>query len=244
MEQARNTRKWSVLLVAVVALLATAAGPEAWAKKEAVELDIKKIYFEYNSSANDLGVHVLLDGEDWRKLKIVGPNGRTFFDVQLKAGYQGLGGTELFFEGAEPNLADVPLEELLDRFPAGDYQFSGQTVDGNPVEGTATLSHAIPRGPANVTAVVGPSLLIMWDGPGTNPPDGFPDGDINIVAYQVIVGNFQVTIPGGPFGAFSVTVPPEFVASLPHGTGIEYEVLAIDANGNQTITEGVPFVIP
>jgi hypothetical protein len=244
MGQTRQPRAWSILLVAVLALVVGVAGPEAWAKKEVVPLSEARIFFEYNSSANDLGVHVRLDGEDWRTLKITGPNGRTFFDVQLKGGYRGLGGTELFFEGAEPNLADVPLDELLDRFPAGEYQFSGRDVDGNPVEGTATLSHAIPRGPANVTAVVGPgnSLVIMWAGPGTDPPNGFPDATINIVAYQVIVGKFEVTIPGGAVGSFGVTVTPEFVASLPTGAPIEYEVLAIADNGNQSITEGAPFV--
>jgi hypothetical protein len=34
-----------------------------------------------------------------------------------------------------------------------------------------------------------------------------------------------------------VTVPPEFVASLPSGSN-QFEVLAIEASGNQTITEG------
>jgi hypothetical protein len=84
----------------------------------------------------------------------------------------------------------------------------------------------------------------MWEGPGTDPPDGFPGGDVNIVAYQVIVGAFQVTIPGGADGSFSATVTPEFVASLPPGTPIEYEVLAIADNGNQSITEGAPFMLP
>jgi hypothetical protein len=242
MAQTRWPRASSAVLVAVLALVA-GAGPEAWAKKEVVDLSEARIFFEYNSSANDLGVHVSLDGEDWRKLEITGPNGRTYLDVELTGGYRGFGGTELFFEGAEPSLADVPLDELLDRFPAGEYRFSGRDVDGNRVEGTATLSHGIPRGPANVTAVAGPgnSLVIMWDGPIADPPDGFPEGDVNIVAYQVIVGAFQVTVPGGTDGSFSATVSPEFVSSLPTGTPIEYEVLAIADNGNQSITEGEPF---
>jgi hypothetical protein len=39
-----------------------------------------------------------------------------------------------------------------------------------------------------------------------------------------------------------VTVPPEFVASLASGEQ-PYEVLAIEASGNQTLTEGT-FVKP
>jgi hypothetical protein len=84
--------------------------------------DIARVFFEYNSSANDLGVHVFLDGEDWKRLRIVNPNGRTIFEVEGKGPYRELGLTELFFEGAEPNLGDVPLEELLEQFPAGEYR--------------------------------------------------------------------------------------------------------------------------
>jgi hypothetical protein len=41
----------------------------------------------------------------------------------------------------------------------------------------------------------------------------------------------------GPYQDLGVTVPPEFVASLPRGTH-GFEVLAIEAGGNQTITAG------
>jgi hypothetical protein len=204
------------------------------------ELEIAKIYFEYNSSANDLGVHVSLDGEDWKQLRIVNPKGRMIFTVEGKRAYKTLGMTELFFEGAEPSLDDVPLEDLLALFPEGGYVFSGKTVDEGAVTGTGILSHAIPAGPGGVAAVLGPgdSLVISWDAV-TGPPPGFPDEPIDIVAYQVIVGSFQVTVPGT---TTSVTVSPEFVASL--GSGEQaFEVLAIDATGNQTITEG-SFVKP
>ena len=111
----RHMRMLLGFLVAIVALIVGAAGPEAWAAKK--KLSITKIYFEFNSSANDLGVHVFLDGEDWKTLRIVNPEGTTIFEVEGTGAYANLGLTELFFEGAEPNLADVPLEELLARFP-------------------------------------------------------------------------------------------------------------------------------
>ena len=46
---------------------------------EKIALEISKIFFEYNSSAGDLGVQVFLDGEDWKKLKIVNPKDRVIF---------------------------------------------------------------------------------------------------------------------------------------------------------------------
>jgi hypothetical protein len=205
------------------------------AAKKKLELEISRIYWEYNSSANDLGVHVSLDGEDWRKLKIINPAGRTIFEVEGRGPYRMLGLTELFFEGAEPNLDDFPLENLLARFPEGTYRFTGRTVDGDVIAGTGQFTHAIPAGPTNVVAALnGNSLVISWN-PVTGPPDGFPNLPITIVGYQVIVGSFQVTIPATT--TLQVTVPPEFVASLPGGQNL-FEVLVIEIGGNQTITEG------
>jgi hypothetical protein len=230
----------SVFLLTMVALILSAAAAQAAAKKTTVPLSIKKIFFEYNSTASalgDLGVHVSLDGEDWKEIKIVNPNGRTIFEVEGKGPYKELGMTELFFEGAEPDLADVPLQELLDRFPAGDYRFVGKRVDGERIEDTAVLSHAIPAGPTGVSAQLnGNTLVISWN-KVTGPPVNFPNEPINIVAYQVIVSDFQVTIPATGANSQSVTVSPEFVASLASGLQ-PFEVLAIEAGGNQTITEG------
>jgi hypothetical protein len=232
MAMTRYMRIVTCSLVAIVALIVGSTLPEASAAKK--KLAISRVYFEYNRTANDLGLHVSLDGEDWKELEIVNPNGLTIFEVEGHGPYADLGMTELFFEGAEPNLGDVPLEDLLDMFPEGTYRFSGRTVDGDPISGTSRLTHAIPDGPT-VSAVLGPnnSLVISWIAV-TGPPPGFPAKPINIVGYQVIVGTFQVTVPDG---TFSVTVSPEFVASLPSGTNL-YEVLAIEAGGNQTITEG------
>jgi hypothetical protein len=225
-------RPHRALLVALVALIVAVAGPDAGAARE--KLEISKIFWEFNSSANDLGVHVALDGEHWKTLRIVNPKGSTIFEVEGKGPYATLGLTELFFEGAEPSLDEVPLEDLLALFPEGTYRFLGTTVDGKAIVGAATFSHAIPAGPSNVTAVVGPgnALVITWS-KVTGPPPGFPAKPINIVGYQVIVGSFQVTVPST---TTSVTVSPEFVESLASGPQ-PFEVLAIDTTGNQTITE-------
>jgi hypothetical protein len=118
-------------------------------------------------------------------------------------------------------------------FPEGRYTFSGVTVDGRRLTNRATLSHAIPAGPVVSSQLNGNSLIISWNAV-TSPPAGFPNEPITIVGYQVIVGSFQVTLPAT---ARQVTVPPEFVASLSSGAQL-FEVLAIDASGNQTITEG------
>lgn len=245
-------RMLTVLLIGALVVVASDADAAAKRRSDRVrrnvasELSVKKIYFEYNSSASelgDLGVHVFLDGEDWKEIKIINPRGRTIFEVEGSGPYEELGMTELFFEGAEPDLADVPLQELLDRFPAGTYRFKGETVDEEIIADRATLSHAIPAGPGNVAAQIGPgnALVISWDRV-TMPPPGFPAEPIDVVAYQVIVSAFQVTIPATAAARQSLTVSPEFVATL--ASGIQpFEVLAIEAGGNQTITEG-EFIMP
>ena len=76
------------------------------------------------------------------------------------------------------------------------------------------------------------NLIVKWEAV-TGPPQGFPDKPITIIGYQVIVGSFQVTVPPT---TLSVTVPPEYVASLDPGEH-EFEVLTIESSRNQTITE-------
>jgi len=192
-----------------------------------------RIYIEYNDSANDLGFHVSIDGPNWRSLSIVNPGGVTVFDVTGRAGYRQLGMTELFFEGAEPNLDDFPLQDLLALFPEGKYKMVGTTVGGARITGTASLSHAIPKGPVISAEVFGDIVIIRWD-PVTASPAGFPNRQLNIVGYQVIVEPFQVTLPAS---GTEITLPREFVRSLAAGEH-DFEVLAIDAGGAQSITEG------
>lgn len=223
------TRRSRLLFVLVAGALAFGATVPSSAApfKEA------RIYIEYNSSGNDLGFHVFLDAEDWTRLRIVNPEGLTVFDVQGKGPYGELGLTELFFEGAEPSLAEFPLEELLERFPEGKYKFVGMTVDGTSLTSTATLSHAVPQGPPASADVDDDEVTIRWE-PVTGSPPGFPRRRIEIAGYQVVVGSFQVTLAPS---STEVTLPPEFVESLGPGAH-DFEVLAIDRTGNQTITEG------
>jgi hypothetical protein len=227
----------SVRVVFAAAAAVALVGLES-ATVRGASFPIAKIYFEYNSSANDLGIQVSLDAEDWKTVEIVHPNGQTVFKVNGAGGLGQLGMTELFFEGAEPSLDEFPLDELLALFPEARYTFIGEQVDGHVLRSRPMLSHAIPAGPVVDSQVSGDSVVISWDPVTTNPP-GFPVKPIAIIGYQVIVEPFQVTLPAT---ATSVTLPPEFVQSLSAGT-YPFEVLAIDQSGNQTITEG-SFVIP
>jgi len=207
-------------------------GIVAWAApSRAAKFEATKIFIEYNSTDNDLGFHVFLDAEEWNSVKIVNPAGITIFDVAGRGPYHDLGLSELFFEGAEPTLDQFPLNDLLARFPEGKYKFLGETPGGTGLQSTATLTHAVPAGPSISSEVNGDTVIIRWT-PVTGPPAGFPQETINIAGYQIIVDAFQVTLPAS---STQVTLPREFVHSLKAGAH-GFEVLAIEAGGNQTIT--------
>jgi len=223
------------------------AAPLVWAVDEEDEILFSrtKIIIEFNSSAEDVGVQVFLDGDPWKNVKAFAPNGRRILDVvgRQSLGQQGL--TELFFESSEPSLAELPLEQFLARFPEGEYEFEGVTIEGEEVEGEATFTHVIPAGPEILSPdvsgddppVVDPDdLVIAWEAV-TETITG--SEEIEIAGYQVIVEQveprrtFSIDLPAGATG---VPVPPGFLVQ--RDTLHKFEVLAIEAGGNQTITEG------
>lgn len=220
-----RTKRWLPVLVlfATCALMGSTVSAE--------KFEEARIYIEYNATDNDLGFHIFLDGEDWKSLKVVNPEGRTIFAVAGRAGYSRLGLTELFFEGAEPSLDDFPLQDLLALFPEGRYEFVGTTIDENSITRKARLSHAIPSGPSVSATVNDDKVVIRWDSVD-GPPPGFPQRNVVIVEYQIIVESFRVTLPASEN---RITLPREFVQALEPGEH-EFEVLAIDQSGNQTIT--------
>lgn len=202
---------------------------------------------EYNSTDQDVGIQVFLDFDSWLAVKIFAPGGQQIFSVGAHGEFfsQG-GGSELFMEGIEPSLEDVPLEEFFEHFPEGTYRFQGRAPNGVKIQSLVEFSHDIPAGP-HITTPVSPGgdacatgvaipATIAWD-PVTETIDGEP---IEISGYEVVMehgdGNFDIVLPGD---ATNVAVPAQF---LEPGTEYGFEVLAIADNGNQTITEGACFV--
>jgi hypothetical protein len=229
-----------VFSAAMSAIILTAAVTGGWAKDQ-IPFEVAKMIFEFNSTDNDLGVQVSLNGDPWREVKIVAPDGGKIFEVKIGGSWKKFGFTELFSESNEPELDEVPVEDILALFPQGEYKFFGKTVEGEKLVGTAMLTHAIPDGPSTVSAqVMNGDIVISWVAP---PAVSSLTGlEIDIVAYQVIVERadndqlgaapriFDIKLPATET---SVTVPPQF---LEPDTEYEFEVLAIDISGNQTIS--------
>lgn len=238
-----RTRWPIVALSAALALTTGSSAASGNGGRRPIQLEEAKILIELNSTAEDAGIQMFLDAEGWKRMQVYMPHGGPkIMDIQARGSVGRIGVTELYFESAEPSLADLPLEDLLRMFPEGRYHLVGRTVEGREMVGTARLSHDIPAGPTVVAPVEGGvtdvnDTVIDWD------PVVEPAG-IVITGYQVIVELpeplriFSVDLPTA---VTAVTVPSEF---LKPGREYKFEVLAIARGGNQTITESTFATVP
>lgn len=200
-----------------------------------------RLKIELNATDGDAGIHVYIDSDPWKKVEIFDPNGKSVFRSITMGRFAKQGGTELFLESAEPDFSELPLEEFLERFPEGEYRFAGKGLEGERYVGTAYLSHNLPDGPKLVYPLEDDELqdphdtVVIWE--PVEPANGNA-----IIAYQVLV----VQVESGfeaipkialdimmPSTATSMAVPPGFL--LPD-TEYEWEVLAIEEGGNQTLS--------
>jgi hypothetical protein len=212
-----------------------------------IPLKEAKLNIEHNDKDKDTGFQGFLDSEGWNRITVTGPDGKVLdFRGEGKLGQLGL--TELFFETVEPENADVPIAEVLETLPEGKYKFEGCAIENGEIQGrtvgTALLTHDIPDAPViltpeeDVEVPEDEDLLVSWE-----PVDKTIDGsNVKIIAYQLIIEKDVEPDPHmiGTFGlsmylppdVTEMTIPEEF---LEPGTDYEWEVLAIEESGNQSI---------
>lgn len=203
-----------------------------------------KFLIEHNATDADTGFQAFVDGAPWNTLTIADPDKRPVLEIRARGNLKQLGLTELFFETNEPENAEVPIPELLARFPEGKYTFEGQTVDGTRLTGRATLTHTIPAGPEITSPAEGAvvdrnNTVIEW----TPVTESITGRSVEIVGYEVVVTKALDVHPPGfsklvlsahvTAATTSLTVPMEF---LEPGTAYDVEVLALEVGGNQTIS--------
>ena len=190
---------------------------------------------EINATDGDAGLQIFLDDDAWNEIRIVNPAGAVMVDLQATGPLEDYGLTELFSESSEPPFSEFPLEDFKKLFPEGDYVFTGILVDGTKLRSEVPLTHDFPAGPrilkpADGAHVSAAALMIRWAAADTPP-------GVDIVGYQVIVVREDDTRTlQADLGASArkFRVPKEY---LERGTEYKAEVLAIDASGNQTLTE-------
>jgi hypothetical protein len=243
----KNKMKILLTMIAGCSAEATTAQQAPPLAQETIELEKAKLIIEHNATDEDTGFQGFVDGEAWKQLQIRDPDGKLAMQIEAKGNLRTLGFTELFFETEEPENAVVPIEELLERMPEGDYELLAKTVDGLLARGVATLSHTIPEAPVVTTPADGAvvdaatDLVVRWD-PVTS---SLCEDSVTVTHYELIVERSdQPSHPGFGAETFNVHVPASVTAMrVPHeflepGTEYKFEVLAIEANGNQTIRAG------
>jgi hypothetical protein len=219
----------AVVVAAVPMISATAAGPP-------IEFTRAQLRVEINATDGDAGLQIDLDHDPWQSLSLKRPDGQLIFEVQNRGVLRDYGLTELFSESSEPPFTEFPLAEFKKLFPAGDYLLEGVQVDGTPMRSAITLTHDFPAGPEITAPEEGSTaerdeLVVRWREVTT--------AGLRIVRYQVVVIDestdpVRVFSADLPRSARSIAVPAEFLAN--RGT-YKIEVLAIEASGNQTLTE-------
>jgi hypothetical protein len=225
----------AIATLGTLALGGSAVAGRSGQAAEQVKLKEATLIVEVNATDGDAGLQVFLDGDPWRSMQIVAPNGRTILDVGTRGRLQGYGLTELFSESSEPPFDVFPLEKFKALFPEGRYTFSGTTIEGRRLVGSARLSHDIPAGPkilapADDTRVGRSGVVARWR--------AVPAAEARIVGYRAIVTQeeprLRVLNVDLPASARRVEIPREF---LQPRTEYKLEVQAIERSGNQTLTE-------
>jgi hypothetical protein len=247
-----------LLSAAALAALAVYADAGSGAKKAAraatgsaadVPLKDAKLNIEHNATDKDTGFQGFIDSEGWRRLEVRGPAGNVAaFVGRGRLGELGL--TELFFETVEPENAKVPIDRMLAKLPVGNYTIAGPgqengTSTGQTI-GRAWLTHDIPAGPKLVSPREGArvpvrSVVARWR-PVSKTITGKP---VRIIAYQLIIekdvephrhmiGKFGLSMYL-PRSVTRIEVPNGF---LQRRTAYNWEVLAIERSGNQTLSSG------
>jgi fibronectin type III domain protein len=210
-------------------------------RQPVIELKDARIKFEINSTDQDGGIQVFLDADPWKTMSVYDPTGRRVLTFTTAGRVARQGGTELFMESAEPEFTELPIDELLARFPAGEYRFRGRGLSGERYVGTAVLTHDLPDGPELLSPLEdqGPQnpnrTTVRWE--PVDPPNGSP-----IIGYQVLVVQPDTGITALPKIILDVMMPPDATQMrVPPGflqpeTEYEWEVLAVESGGNQTLS--------
>ena len=189
----------------------TAAVVENSAHQEPFE--IAQVFFELNTTDNDMGFQLFLDAEGWDRVTLTDPRGNQVTRLLAEGRLAEIGITELRFESAEPSPAAV-----RSRFPAGDYTFRGLTAEGATLVSKARLSHSLLPAPTfsprNGQVVNPRNLVVRWNAPGAE--------HVEIIIENTDLGDVFDVTASGP--TRQLTIPPEF---LRRGKEYTIEILSI-----------------
>ncbi len=254
------TTKPQRILPALLSVVLISVGTVTFAEDDRPFAEAK-LFFQLNDTDQDLGIHAIVDGEPWRRLKIFDPRERRILDINLMGRLRQQGLTELRFESAEPNFEDLAPAEFFERFPPGEYEIEGRPLAGREMESTVEISHVLPAPPEDlqVGGMAAPEdcdegpvpevtssspVIISWAHVTASHPEVGEPGPINIVRYELAVEREEPTNL-----VLTADLPPtvtEFsvpAALLNPDDEIKFQVLATDEGGNETSSESCFVVV-
>ena len=265
----QQAARWGIFATAMSLLTIGMVSTTSWASggQEETEFEEAEIFFELNDTDGDLGIHALIDGDAWKKIRIKGPDGKRMLDIRLKSRLRQQGLTELFFESAEPTFDELEPAAFFERFPPGEYTIVGRTLEGQKISSETELTQIIPAPPdftingtparlldgsdcdeEELTELSNP-VVIEWDAVTESHPDlGAFSDDLEVLRYQIVaeyedddertfVSSVDIT-PDDKIAHYSMTVSPEFFLDE---TEFKFEVLVREASSNQTAVESCLF---
>lgn len=179
---------------------------------------------EYTVTAGEATIVVQAESEQGLgRVEILAPSGQPVLRLGADSGQ------DLSVSGFVVETRESDAETLLDTYAEGTYQLRAWTVDGQPVDGQAQLSHELLPAPLVVHPLEGAlvpaaGLVVRW----VEDPEA--------VAYQVVLeqgddDTLTVTLPSG---SNSFEVPGGVLAP---GQVSHLEVGAIGRNRNCTRVE-------
>ena len=215
--------------------------------------DEARLFFELNDTDGDLGIHALIDGDEWKRLQIDDPRDALMLDVFVRGRLWRQGLTEIFFESAEPPFDELAPMDFFRRFPEGVYDIEGVTLDDVELESEVRLSHVIPAPAGNIRIsglgaaencdadplpAVQEPVTISWDPVRQSHPTIGKRGAVTIDHYELVLEREEPTLL-----IFTVELPPDVTSFeapagfIGLGDAFKFEIIARATNGNQTAVE-------
>ena len=180
-----------------------------------IPFDVAHLFFELNNTDGDLGIHALIDGGPWKRLRIEDPNERKMLAVNVRGRLKRQGLTEFFFESAEPTFDELSPDDFFARFPEGTYEIEGRTLDHQELESETEVTHVMPAPPQ--TLVNGQPMGLQCD-------DELPGYDAPEVTPPVTISWAEVTMSHpDPLGGGAGVQPPVAVEINNYEVVVEYE---------------------
>ena len=148
----------ATLAVAIASLVAAreidGGADGVGAGSEVIPLKEAKLNIEHNATDEDTGFQGFIDSEGWRRLDMRGPDGTVLW-LEGRGDLGELGLTELFFESVEPANEDVPLDEVLETLPEGEYVISGNAQEAGERLGRTSGTAWARAGPSSTSRTRG-----------------------------------------------------------------------------------------